>query len=82
MTPTNIMTNIRYVQQLSNVQGEEENGGSDQGEEHEEVGELDDDDDGNDGHGVHLGAVHILRQPKLGVRRPPLPPRQQWSAYG
>ena len=54
MTPTNIMTNIRYVQQLSNVQGEEDNGGSDQGEEHEEVGELGDDDDGNDGHGVHL----------------------------
>jgi hypothetical protein len=28
-----------YLQQLSNVQGEEDNGGSDQGEEHEKVGE-------------------------------------------
>ena len=36
-----------YLQQLSNVQGEEDNGGSDQGEEHEEVGELGDDDDGD-----------------------------------
>ena len=27
-------------------------------------------------------AVHILRQPNLGVFRPPLPPpRQQWSAF-
>ena len=41
------MTNIRCVKQLSNEQGEEDKGGSDQGEEHEEVGELDDDDDGH-----------------------------------
>ena len=34
-----------YLQQLSNVQGEEDNGGSDQGEEHEEVGEPDNHDD-------------------------------------
>ena len=46
---------ISDLQQLSNVQGEEDNGGSDQGEEHEEVGELGADDDGNDGRPwVHL----------------------------
>ena len=31
--------------------------------------------------GLNLGAVHILRQPKWGVRSPP-PPRQRWSAFG
>ena len=29
-----------------------------------------------------LGAVHILRQPKTGVRRPPPPLCQQMSAFG
>ena len=34
------MTNIRFAHLLSNVQGEEDAGGSDQREEYEEVGEL------------------------------------------
>ena len=34
------MTNIRFAHLLSNVQGEEDAGGSDQREEYEEVSEL------------------------------------------
>ena len=50
------VTNSRFAHLLSNVQGEEDAGGSDQREKYEEVGELYQVvDDGNDGRPrVHL----------------------------
>ena len=51
---------------MSNVQGEEDNGGSDQGEEHEEVGELDDDDDGDVLEHIH--DLFVSRQKSSGCK--------------